>query len=133
MNFTMFDNVKDRNFCGVIMVIRFGVYLILFLSIASIFNPSDAEHINRVKGAIKGIYYQNNPKTMDDMFLQSLKSISRVNTLSFFDGYIDEVVYRDNYFIFSLTRVKDKDSNIIGYGLFGKVYLVNSKLKELAL
>ena len=113
------------------MFIRFAIYLTIILSFAAYFNPKQEQHITGIKTAIKSVYYQNKPKTMDDMFLQSLKTISQVNTLSFFDGYIDEVVYRENYFFFSLSRVKDDEKSIVSYGLFGKVFLVGSKLKEL--
>ena len=99
-----------------------SVLLALIVAILALTNPSLEKHkqaTNKVFVSFIKTELQNNPM---DYFVRLLTT-----------KMVDNSVKRDNYFIFSLTRITDlensKESKIIGYGLLGKVYISND-LKE---
>lgn len=90
---------------------------ILFALMAT--NPSTEEHKEAVKEKISAAIENNNSNV--NVFQKLGQTIGI--------ALIDKMIKRENYIIFSLTKVKlldeYKNEKVVGYGIFGKVYLTN--------
>jgi hypothetical protein len=111
------------------MKTKFLIISIIALAVivAILTNPKPEVH----KEALKNKLYQymhgpmtydlNNARTRQEEVVQMF-DILLGNTL--LESVIDNLVTSDNYLIFSLTRLSlEGNSKIIGYGIFGNVYL----------
>ena len=86
-------------------------------------NPSTEEHKEAVKEKISAAFENNNS---DGNAFQKLgEQLGQTIGMAL----IDKMIKRENYLLFSLTKVKlldeYKNEKVVGYGFFGKVYLTN--------
>lgn len=99
----------------------------LILAVAVLTNPSHDRHREAIKLKLN-TYWQ---KSMSEAFLESSNEWELVGqTLglmlggALIDGIISNIVTTDNYLIFSTTKMTwAGETNIIGIGVFGNVYL----------
>ena len=100
----------------------------LFILITFLSNPKKEDHKEsfriKLSGIIEEILSENKN---DNVFVLGLSKVLA-------DKIIDEVLKNvsvDNYLFFSLTKLNwASDSKIIGFGVFGKVYISNEFDKE---
>jgi len=82
-------------------------------------NPSTDEHKEAVKEKVSAAIENNNS---DGNAFQKLGQTIGI-------ALIDKMIKRENYLIFSITKVKlldiYKNEKVVGYGILGKVYLTN--------
>ena len=82
-------------------------------------NPSTEEHKEAIKEKVSAAIENNNSNGNAFQKLGQTIGIA----------LIDKMIKRENYIIFSLTKVKlldeYKNEKVVGYGIFGKVYLTN--------
>jgi hypothetical protein len=82
-------------------------------------NPSTAEHKEAVKEKVSAAFENNNSNGNAFQKLGQTIGIA----------LIDKMIKRENYLIFSITKVKlldiYKNEKVVGYGILGKVYLTN--------
>ena len=108
----------------------FYIFLSLFVIITFLSNPKKEEHRDELKIKLNGIVEEMLAEKTDNLVYIGLgKSISNL--------IIDETlknVSTDNYLFFSLTKFNYKtEYKIIGFGVFGKVYIsdkINKKMIE---
>lgn len=101
----------------------------LFIAIAFFSNPKKEEHKDALKIKLLGVVEEKMSENTDNLFFIGLgKSIGGL--------VIDEVlksVSVDNYIFFSITKYNfGSDSNIIGFGCLGKVY-ISDKINRAAI
>lgn len=104
------------------------VLLVILLMSAVFTNPSPTKHRKAVKEKLEHYitqYAERNAKEAAQNEWEKLgRSLGASLGLTLIDPLVHQVVQRENYFLFSLTTVDwDGKSNIIGIGLFGKVFL----------
>ncbi|WP_269235731.1 DUF4359 domain-containing protein [Flavobacterium flavigenum] len=103
------------------IVIIFAIILL----IAVFTNPSNEEHKQAVKSVINQVVQNSISENESDM--------ERLGVLfgsSLAEKIIENSVMRDNYILFSITKITWKgESKSIGYGLFGNVFL-SEKVKN---
>ena len=82
-------------------------------------NPSTDEHKEAVKEKVSAAIENNNSNGNAFQKLGQTIGIA----------LIDKMIKRENYLIFSITKVKlldeYKNEKVVGYGILGKVYLTN--------
>lgn len=102
---------------------------VLILLVAIFTNPSQDEHKEKVKKTFTA-YYQ---KSLNKSELESENAFSALGNLlgtSLINSLVDNAVLRDNYLIFSVTKITyEGKEKSIGYGLFGNVFL-SDKIEE---
>jgi hypothetical protein len=105
--------------------------LISFLSIAVLIytNPSEENHLQTVKLKLK---MSMNKKMSSDINLSnnSFNSIGKGLGMILGDALIDRLtenfVFRQNFVIFSLTKVNFKgEDKIIGFGILGNIFITD--------
>lgn len=93
------------------------------LLIAVLTNPSQENHKEKVKNTFTE-YFQ---KSLKESQLESENNFAALGSLlgeSLIKTMIENTITRDNYLIFSLTKITYKsEEKIIGYGVFGNVFL----------
>jgi hypothetical protein len=83
-------------------------------------NPSIEDHREGVKEMYKKKLGEMNKDKKDDLATQIGTGIGMLIG----DGFIDKIVSRDNYLLFSLTKVSVGDkTNNIGIGILGQVFI----------
>lgn len=99
------------------------------LLIAIFTNPNQEDHKEKVKETFTA-YYQ---KSLKESQIDSENPFSALGSLlgeSLINNLIEKSISRDNFLIFSLTKMTyDKEEKIIGYGIFGNVFL-SEKVEE---
>jgi hypothetical protein len=114
------------------MKTKFLILLTISLLVicAIVTNPSPERHKEAFKNKIYQYLHESlseklsNTKTMQDESIFALEMLVG-NTI--YETLVDNVVSSENYILFSLTQVSIAgESKIIGYGLFGNVYLDKS-------
>lgn len=99
------------------------------LLIAIITNPSQDDHKEKVKDTFTKFYQ----KSLKENQLDSENSFAALGSLlgeSFISKIVENSVGRDNYLLFSITKVNYKgEEKSIGYGIFGNVFL-SEKVEE---
>lgn len=99
--------------------------IVLILLIAAITNPNPERH----KEAVKSKFTAYLAKTTENDS-SGMGAFGSMLGNAFAQQIIDNLVTSDNYVLFSLTKVTaDGKSNVIGYGLFGNVFL-SGKIDE---
>ena len=101
------------------------IILTLIILIALFTNPSTEEHKQAVKSAVNQLVQNSVTESKSDM-----ESLGILLGSSLVEKLVENSVTRDNYIIFSTTKIswKGKSRNI-GFGLFGNVFL-SEKVKE---
>ena len=101
------------------------VILGVIVLIAIFTNPSTEEHKQAVKSVVNEVVQNSISENSSDM-----ENIGVLLGSSLIDNLVENSITRDNYILFSITKIswKDKSRNI-GYGLFGNVFL-SEKVKE---
>lgn len=108
---------------------QFYILLCILLILVLIFsNPSEESHIEIVKSKIKIAYNKKMSSEIIESENSPLKSIGNGLGLLLGDAFIDKLtdglVTRDNYVLFSLTKVElEGEDRIIGFGFLGNVFL----------
>ena len=86
-------------------------------------NPSTEEHKEAVKEKVSAAIENNNSN--GNAFQKLVEQFGQTIGMAL----INNMIKRDNYLLFSLTKVKllheYKNEEVVGYGFFGKVYLTN--------
>jgi hypothetical protein len=83
-------------------------------------NPSIEDHREGVKEMYKKKLGEMNNDKKDDLATQIGTGIATLIG----DGFIDKIVSRDNYLLFSLTKVSVGDkTNNIGFGILGQIFV----------
>lgn len=99
-----------------------NIILIVFATIiliAVLTNPSSEEHKQAVKSVINQVVQNSISENGSDM-----EKLGILFGSSLAEKLIENSVNRDNYILFSITRITwQGKSKIIGYGLFGNVFL----------
>jgi hypothetical protein len=99
--------------------ILFGLLVILIV-LMPILNPSEMQHRDTV---IKSII---NEKTISDK-LEKKEIIGRYFNALIINKLVESIVYRENYFFLSLTKVSfEGNSKTIGIGILGSVYIFST-------
>lgn len=100
------------------------IFAIIIL-IAVLTNPSNEEHKQAVKSVVNQVVQNSISENESD--------IGKLGVLfgsSLAENLIENSVTRDNYILFSITKITWKgESKSIGYGLFGNVFL-SEKVKN---
>ncbi len=106
--------------------------ILLILLVAVFTNPNLDRHKEVVKAEIHA-YMQKNISADNLTDSDSEASEQLLGTVlggALIDRIIDSVVSTDNYLFFSTTKVTwEGRSRIVGFGIFGNVYITN-KVKE---
>ncbi len=102
--------------------------LAIFLLGAALTNPSPEKHRKAVKDRLEHYLTQyteqSTQKTSQNTWEKLGKSLGASLGFALMEPLVHEVVQRENFVVFSLTKVDwDGKSNTIGIGLFGKVFL----------
>lgn len=106
----------------------YSFLLIILLGSAALTNPSPTKHRKAVKEKLEHYLTQyterNSQETPQNEWEKLGKSLGASLGLTLIDPLVHQVVQRDNYILFSLTKIEwDGESNIIGVGFFGNVFL----------
>nr|WP_315247648.1 DUF4359 domain-containing protein [uncultured Flavobacterium sp.] len=100
------------------------IFAIIIL-IAVLTNPSNEEHKQAVKSVINQVVQNSISKNESDM-----EKLGVLFGSSLAENLIENSVTRDNYILFSITKITWRgESKSIGYGLFGNV-LLSEKVKN---
>ncbi len=92
----------------------------LLIAIMASTNPSTDEHRSAVLNKLKQEYSKENESRTQNAFEKLGENIG----FGIAKGIIDNLVTRDNFFVFSLTKIEIQDEEkIIGVGLFGAVWI----------
>ena len=109
-------------------LILLTISLLITCAIAT--NPSPERHKEAFKNKIYQYLHEplsetlSNTKTIQDESIFALEMLVG-NTI--YETLVDNLVSSENYILFSLTQISIAgESKIIGYGLFGNVYLDKS-------
>jgi hypothetical protein len=95
----------------------FKPFLIVLLIISFFLNPSESEHKDAVKDALKAKLIEQNQGSI-------FGEIGTALGVGLSDILIDGSVTRDNYLIFSLTKFKEEyQESTVGIGILGKVII----------
>lgn len=99
-----------------------NIILIVFATIiliAVLTNPSSEEHKQAVKSVVNHVVENSISENGSDM-----EKLGILFGSSLAEKLIENSVTRDNYILFSITKIKwQGESKNIGYGLFGNVFL----------
>lgn len=106
------DNVNLR------ILIVFNLMLLMILLILYFTNPSVEIHREAVKESLK-----KEIKDKENPFAEVFGEI--------LGGYIiDKVIFSEDYLFFSLTKMTSlNETEIIGFGILGKVYILDTEKK----
>ena len=98
-----------------------GLTLLIISCLIAIFtNPSTEDH----KQEVKNILNRHLQESLSENKADGFENLGMLIGSSFAEKLIDNSVSRENYIFFSLTKGTWKDnSKIIGYGVFGNVFL----------
>jgi len=90
-------------------------------------NPSIEDHRQAVMNEIKKQMSEDSDPN------NNWEQVGQAIGMAFGQGIVENVVTRDNYFIFSITKISFNNiKKSIGYGALGNVY-INSSIKEINL
>ena len=99
-----------------------NIILVVFATIiliAVLTNPSSEEHKQAVKSVVNHVVQNSISENGSDM-----EKLGILFGSSLAEKLIENSVTRDNYILFSITKIKwQGESKNIGYGLFGNVFL----------
>lgn len=127
---------------------KIGFILIigLILLIAILSNPNETKHRTAVKEKIELIIEEKLEESLEEMiegigvageFMQTVFNLDSGKKLLLNAGdkiassIVDNIVSRENYYLFSLTKLKWKDEiHTIGFGTFGYVYVPKFDLED---
>ncbi|MCG2611807.1 DUF4359 domain-containing protein [Flavobacterium sp. SM15] len=102
-----------------IALIGLGVILV----IAIFTNPSQEMHKEIVKSKITA-YYQKSIEEDETIPKNGFSALGSLLGTSLINTLVENGVSRDNYLVFSITKVAYKgEENSIGFGAFGNVFL----------
>lgn len=94
-----------------------GVVVAALLLILTFTNPSEQDHRDAVMTKITEKVKENQPENEWEEAGQNLG-------LMFLQGMIGNIVTRNNYVLFSTTKLSYQgETKVIGYGVLGKVYI----------
>lgn len=94
-----------------------GVVVATLLLILAFTNPSEQSHKDAVMKVVTEKVKENQPENEWEEAGQNLG-------LMMVQGMINNMVYRDNYILFSTTKLTFQgETKTIGYGVLGKVYI----------
>lgn len=94
-----------------------GVVIAVFLLLFAITNPSEQSHRDEVMKKIT-------EKVKEDVPENEWEEAGQNLGLMMVQGMVNNMVYRQNYVLFSLTKATYQgETKIIGYGVLGKVYV----------
>lgn len=117
----------------VLYLVLLGMVVIL----AAVTNPSVGDHRDAVKEKVHKHLKEKFADTADDTegsWGEIGNSLGLALGAVLLDPMVKKVIRVDNYVLFSLTRAEwEDDSNVIGVGLFGHVFLspkMDEKLEE---
>lgn len=99
-------------------------FLLLIIIVAAVTNPNETIHKETVKGKLAAY--------LNSKVGETGGGLGQVFATAMIQRTVDTIVSRDNYLLFSLTKLKwQGDEKVIGIGLFGNV-LTFGKINELA-
>jgi hypothetical protein len=106
---------------------RIGIYTSIVLFVALLFsNPSQEQH----KLALKDKFIHSITEELEKQENTGMEELQLSVATIFIDNMVDKTVTRDNWFLFSTTKITiDGDEKTIGFGILGYVYL-SSKIDE---
>ena len=97
-----------------IFFISIGFFILALMAT----NPSLEDHRDRVKKI-----YENKLNSMEDSKSQEVVNLLSNIFSNVGDGFIDKLISRDNYLLFSITKLNFGGvTRNIGFGILGKVY-----------
>jgi len=103
------------------------IFLLLLCIGAFATNPSSAEHKLILKDKMRQLLNSEINKLKsenDNEFAQLGATLGAAIGGAFTDKFVEENVIVDDYYLFSITKVRyEGKSNIVGLGIFGKVIL----------
>ena len=86
-------------------------------------NPSTDEHKEAVKEKVSAVIENNNSN--GNAFQKLGEQLGQTIGMAL----IDKMIKRENYYLYSLTKSKflnnNEEEKIVGFGFFGKVYLID--------
>lgn len=99
------------------------VVILLLAIIGFATNPDLAEHQTAAKEAFK----EKMDSELDENGMKGLKGLANMATELLSPSVLNALVSRENYFIFSLTKVETTDGlRTAGIGVFGQVIIFSS-------
>lgn len=113
----------------------FGIVSAFFILVLIVTNPSEENHIEKVKSKLRVALKKNMAKDLENKSSNVFESIGNGIGFLLADSVIDKMtegfITRSNYILFSTTNLDYKGENrIIGLGILGNIYL-SDKIDEL--
>lgn len=105
----------------------FSFFLIaVILIIAAFSNPKEAQHREFVKNELRAIMEAKMDKDSigKDGLGELVLGLGKLLGSAVIDGVVDQLVFSDDYLLFSLTRMRHQGKEeIVGLGIFGNIIL----------
>ncbi len=93
--------------------------------IAIFTNPSTDEHKEAMKNKLNSLLQENLKQEFTEMN-GTAQAFTMMLGGAVLDGFADNAISRDNYILFSTTKMTiDGESKIVGIGAFGNVFISN--------